>query len=598
MSYYILTSLNNLNNILSTESISPACLYPQRKTGITYFEPLSSDPETQYTKIENKLPHPLYEPGRTEVFALELNEQTDLSTCLGKNDNSALTDKTIYLSPSTVNFVFESEKDKNEAWINTEKSIETKFVGAYVERSKLAQNLSDSSPKTPAQAARLSAQEFEQIDRLKGAIFCYCLGESLSVREEDGEAYAQFFSLLDRYTNSFFQITPYERNIYIKEMERRLLRLSMNKTNRRLSFEDSSFDQENCSLRTDSCRILFEIASEITINVSNDGDITDAKLESYRFLLEDKLNKVLETKADFSLLPKICNIDGKICLSMPEDDPFADRLLEALVYNDLFTKAKKDLRYPFAYECGSVLKDYCGNNWNGSSEQQYINALLSHLNKYDPFDADERMGIADDKHHAVLLALAHLCLNNNKNVDLEEYYHFLRNKCGVYDFRLPFSLWGATFGFSEIPKTMCTHMIGTPAEANARSLFREALTILEKNEQDETPPSPPSAKMPAQDSASAQLVEGLPKTEDSNDRSCRTDSFAKNRHSSESTSTQPDRISAEKQDEADRSNYPIPPNDIQQESIQAHSGIAPFECDSEPTQSTIFDHTTRGSHDN
>ena len=65
------------------------------------------------------------------------------------------------------------------------------------------------------------------------------------------------------------------------------------------------------------------------------------------------------------------------------------------------------------------------------------------------------------------------------NEELDSFYRYLLIKCQVADLCLPFALWGAAFGFSAIPKTLCDSM-SKATEDTARELFGTVLASIEK----------------------------------------------------------------------------------------------------------------------
>lgn len=490
MSYYILTPVSNLNTILSTESISPASLYKQRVKGITHFDPVENEP-VYLTRLYTKRPNALVKNSEQNLMMISVPESTILGIIEDTN-GSLWTSKTIYLSPTSVSLCFLDETTLNNAWIDTEFSQEVKFAEEYQKKSKALFKTSEASknvrmtygspaPHISFEPSLDDSEEFEMIDRFKGAIFAYYIGQALSVGKNDQELYGNYYKALDQYIDSITQMTVSQRQKNIDYLCKILLYFACSKALEE-SFDDIKLQFMN---KEGTEPTPEEVISKITLeSLLLDDDwqkdqLSDREINSHREKLEKALQEVLGRKKVTSRL-ELVPIEGVPHLSIPKDNYLADCLINSLIQDDHLAKANGDLRYSFARECALLIKGFYSEQWEESDERKYINALLLYLNEGILFDANDQ-GKMSGKNFTVLKTLAQFCASNN-NKDLEDYYRFLRDKCSVTDYRFPFALWGATFGFSSIPKTLCNRIIDTPNEKNARKIFKEILDIIYEKE--------------------------------------------------------------------------------------------------------------------
>ena len=113
---------------------------------------------------------------------------------------------------------------------------------------------------------------------------------------------------------------------------------------------------------------------------------------------------------------------------------------------------------------------YFSDNWENSEERTYINNLLDHLETYTRFNIDETKDL-------VLKSVALFIL---KGDNLEKLLNALNeNKISIYKYA--FGLWGGTFGFSSIPKTISNIIFEKNNIDNAQIFYRNIHNKLHHN---------------------------------------------------------------------------------------------------------------------
>lgn len=183
MKYYFPTTTLNFNNILSSESISPADFYPTRGFGYKRWEMLDEQQPKAFIVLYDKLcyfkrpssgqeDHPL-------IIEIELEENLEAAK-LPSKDNIYLYRKTIYLTPANSKFIFFSEQDKRIALSLSNHSLETKLIELYRERLTVLNERPETEYllSNPIQTAD-EIIDF-RIDKLKGLLYGYYIGGLLS----------------------------------------------------------------------------------------------------------------------------------------------------------------------------------------------------------------------------------------------------------------------------------------------------------------------------------------------------------------------------------------------------------------------------------
>lgn len=183
MKYYFPTTTLNFNNILSSESISPADFYPTRGFGYKRWEMLDEQQSKAFIVLYDKLcyfkrpssdqeDHPL-------LIEIELEEKLE-AVKLSPKDNVYLYRKTIYLTPANSKFFFFSEQDKRIALSLSNHSLETKLIELYRERLTVLNERPDTEYLLSPPIRTADEKIDFWIDKLKGLLYGYYIGGLLS----------------------------------------------------------------------------------------------------------------------------------------------------------------------------------------------------------------------------------------------------------------------------------------------------------------------------------------------------------------------------------------------------------------------------------
>lgn len=125
-----------------------------------------------------------------------------------------------------------------------------------------------------------------------------------------------------------------------------------------------------------------------------------------------------------------------------------------------FKSLKADITRTFGKILKEFVEDVQKKDWTKSPERTYINSLLDNIESYHPFDIKSHPSEVLQSFTAFIM----------KGEDLEKLKDFLINN-NIQDFRISFGLWGATFGFASIPKTISNNILMSDA-AYLTSFFK------------------------------------------------------------------------------------------------------------------------------
>ena len=502
MSYYVLTLASNLGNILSTETISPASMYAKRNYGFRFFETIEEDDDKDFIRLYENLPGAPNVGEDGVAMLLELDEDI-VKHAGGSAEGGLWTSETIRIKPTTCRFVFYSEQDLSAAFNGVQRSIEAKFSEKYLakakvmvpEKSEATLFDMDVQPATDGVKAKPNGVKdhieeigrFERLDRMKGAIFGYCLGFYYSLPKDESvrDDFVEYLETVDDMINSFTQANTEELERYSRVLEYVLYRFGMNSMAGRAKpvGRMKAANIKAFSLEDELRNLKYELRRIASIELPT-GDRNDSfALNMYRTELEERIRRAKDDwkrPTPFTAANKPSIEDGGKgpLLRLPaKDGELAHALINYLIRADALGKARRSLGYQFALECGREIKNRIGDRWESSGEREYVNRLLPHLNNMEDFDPNDNTGIENEASFETLRMLAILC-ERQDNGELDSFYRYLLVKCQIADLCLPFALWGATFGFSAMPKTLCDSMSKT-TEDTARNLFDTVLASLE-----------------------------------------------------------------------------------------------------------------------
>ena len=201
-----------MNNILSTDSISPTALYPRRKTGNKRFFPVVACPSDEVIYLYSKVPSYKVSDGGMEnyrvIIALDADKIAQSIKKIGSKHNVDVyvCESSIFFTPQNATFLYESKNAFQTCSIQAEQSLENKTFHLY-NHEQIAHDLEfkwDKSycGKYSPEILTSASLEDDRIDRIKGAIVCYYAGlnmvksPELAILKKDARKIKNIFSAI------------------------------------------------------------------------------------------------------------------------------------------------------------------------------------------------------------------------------------------------------------------------------------------------------------------------------------------------------------------------------------------------------------------
>jgi hypothetical protein len=465
---YIPTSTLNFNNIISSESISPASFYVRRGFGYKRFEKVGPNSLDNRIILYPELPVFKIEDSELENYPLiiEIDTRTVNEDCIKKNNDFYFSEETIYLNPFSTRFFFRDNHEKISTVSKAEPSIETKMVSLYEQSFYIINNQKDIKcfnwKKTDFEDSKNDISTYiskdRKINKLKGLLYAYLIGSNKSVPSDIASLKKLSRSLKN--TLSAIITSPDGRATYSQEEQLKSIYKSINERLQKI-FISPIIKEKSEKYQCDFFSILIqENLWESWLRQNNYSKFQvfpfyasskdkDSAFINYIQNLENQILNIeynqKKSKADFSCLPILQN---NRVIDIPEQKEFLTKLFNEYLEEAYSSEEFIQSRYEFAKSGGKIFKDELQEKWNGSQWQQYINGLLKNLNEHSAFDIKSINNIT-------LESFAAFCQKGESDIDkLEDY--LITNEIG--DFRIAFSLWGIIFGFANMPKTLTNEL--------------------------------------------------------------------------------------------------------------------------------------------
>lgn len=460
---YIPTSTLNLNNIMSSESVSPASFYSRRGFGFKRFEKVL--PNNLNNRIILYEKYPVFNINDNELenypMVIEINAKIINEDVIKEQSGEFFTEETIYLNPFSTKIFFRNKQEKITTLSKTEPSVEAKMVGLYESCFETKQqniesyNWIKSEIEDSNNDISRHISKDRKINKQKGLLYAYLLSANKSL-SADVVSLKKYIKNIHN-TLSAIITSPDGRATYTQEEQlESLYRLINNKF--QSHFLAPILKEKAEIYQCDFYRILdqenlFEVwlrqnnfmkyrISRFTIPAKE----KDRALDNYMRDLEKQILNIeaRQNKSNLDVSNCLPTFENNRLKVIPEQKDFLVKLFNEYLEEAYNSEEFMQSRYEFAKSGGKIFKEELQDKWEGSHWQQYINALLKNLNEYSSFDIKSANNLT-------LESFAAFCQKGESDIDkLEDY--LITNEIG--DFRIAFSLWGIIFGFANMPKTL------------------------------------------------------------------------------------------------------------------------------------------------
>lgn len=406
---YIPTTTLNFNNILSTGSISPAGAYAVRRFGYKQFEVVEPNPFRNSLLLYDRYPAFTIEATDRDSHPLVLRLRADrLPESLVKQPGRKSDvhvyscDETIYFDPSSVDFFFASSDAKQIALTKSEPSFTTKLVELYrpwmhVQSPKELNTFEWSAEVLEGiqdgnkEIVLQSCESDSHVNRLKGFASGYIIGAYKSTNPKVADARSKVRAIRNLASAMLNDPTSKYSDSERKDVD--FSCVTLERFFAKGGIDTQRFDPwRGDNIRIDSGKIITDI---------RDRNETDARFTQ-----------------------SLVRLVNDYCLT-----------------SDFYEHLDEE-RLNVALAGAQAIRADIGLKWEGSPWQTYINDLLNNIKSGSAFDFNDCSSLAIKAFAAFIL----------KGDDLNKLEAFLTTH-GIGDFRIPFALWGAMFGFSKISKT-------------------------------------------------------------------------------------------------------------------------------------------------
>lgn len=455
--FYIPTSTQNFNNILSSESISPKAFYAQRDYGYSRWVVIPENPyqnaivlydykgffNRPQSDIED---HPLLI--EVELDESELNPEKGFYYC----------DHTIYLSPTTTRFIFFSEKDKTIALSMSESSLETKLLHIYGRRFSIEkETLVRYSPVETVEPCVLNKNEIDKdvrINKMKGLLYGYYIGAFLSTDVEK----VKRLNVLKEINNIFAAIWSSIEKRPSELQDKRLdeLFLSLNKDNTDYQVlmsivRDKTIADSLLSLPFVNPRGWVEklpFLRQLSLPSNNEGEVNPAiewikgKIADEKKLMEKCYKNLSPEEGQILVIEREVAVIKSIPTTNELTDDINNKLFKAWTNETLANGTNGKIgpyRDSLAESITRKAKFVMQETWETSYVRSYLNDLRRHIHN-EEFNHSWNNGL--------LSSIAAVILSGD---DWEKMLAFMQSK-EMTDYRLAYAFYGELNGFANLTR--------------------------------------------------------------------------------------------------------------------------------------------------
>lgn len=466
MNFYIKTLRSNLDNILSSESISPYSFYLSRDYGYRRFDRQADELNDNLLRIDTKI----YDD-KEDVIYIELNGDDEQIRDIkpAKNRSYFYISKTIYLYPWNCRILFKTIEDARNSVFMCRSSLMNKMWGYYPTEivQKADRTIMFKTINMPAGANNNNQKEVEadnERNRLKGFLFMYYWGALKSLTPNLARLLQAEISLYGLATALAGMRTP-SPEIY-SEVDRLKKTLNVNDPNRTTlktlwnekvlggfnTVADAQLFEQMLARYGVQKIVMDSFAAEQGIPLSPRLDVANMAGMNWRQFaaqIDEYTQRILKKAESGNLTTNNGNIElqgGHIGIAHMADRLYEDVLNGVIGGNGwLSVERLSSKKLEVANELTYYAKDFyekCGHVWEGGAEQHYLNNLRLNIANSSPFDPNQ----APSKG---LRALAIYVLKGDMVDEMIKYMQV----SAVEDYSLVYGLWGANQGYAGIPKT-------------------------------------------------------------------------------------------------------------------------------------------------
>lgn len=475
---YIATSSLNIDNILSSESISPIAFYKERLFGYKSFERLEGIPVDNVILLFSQIPQfSIYDRNRENypmVLQIEDEEQLKSAQEVGEYVGCkvfAYAD-TIYLTPTNCKILFFSKKEEIMARQNCLDSLMNKLIDYFqfqTVNEPIENQLQDLVANIEWNSVRglTSLPNENQHDKAKGFVYGYYLGATKGVSSQTAKmrslqkrTYDIISSILNNggSSNAVFdeELRQLDKEIHQADPSRERAKQLWAEAAQHFQLP---VDSLNDFLKDIGCENIVKQKFCSNRRITFPPTLSDYRqfqLQSYNQRMAQYVDSIVAyeqrrstenfiVKSLFDIAP-----DYSTAMLAGEDSEsmLFNSVLNRIVWDNVVDSTENlcinrgEVAYKITVIISEIIKEQ-GKDWNGSQEQLYFHHLRENIQNFTPFNVC-------DIDNLVLQSLAAFIL---KGEDYDALVSYMETAAiPVYKYAL--SLWGATIGYVQMPRTI------------------------------------------------------------------------------------------------------------------------------------------------
>lgn len=460
---YIPTCSQNFNNIMSSESISPAGFYERRNFGMKRFLRVEANKLNDRIALYQDIPEfdipstdednfPIYIRIDTSCYDEELFYESGL-------DGIYYCNQTIYITPYSCSFFFFSNADFRVVYSAQQRSLNTKMTRLYakafypIKEPLVVKKYDYTRLKNSEKDISEYIAKDRKINKLRGFYFAYLIG----LMKNMSPSIIRLYHLTNQLSDALDSALTNTRNSIIQESQIEDIYEHLNSTFRELSNENQMIEE---AVAKDTQQ--YQIEGDLLTYIKSHGWYNDWKRqkhipETYQVvpLLIHSDSEIKERHID-NIVKKIDELQEKrhpnidklpiiiqgtlTAISESEFLEFVYRETMKEIYN---SSDFIDDRYSFSIDVCKQYKNLVGEE-KFSIVREYLNSLNKNLRSYVEFDINSY-------YDEDFRAYAAFCQKGDPD-DYDKLEDYLINS-EIASLHKSLAIAGMVFGYADMPKT-------------------------------------------------------------------------------------------------------------------------------------------------
>lgn len=465
--YYIPTSSLNFNNIVASESISPANLYSKRAMGMKSFIDIFDGQMLNMTLLADHpacFCRPLSDLEDHPMLIKVILDEENVTT-IGHGFYS--TNRTIYITPYNTKFIFFNEQDRLITESLSDHSLEVKLSQLYIPQmivqlfpneynfSEIVypNNVTNTIPPT----------NDDRINRLKGMLYGYYIGGWMSSHKTDVEQLCILLDVQNVFSASISSGKNKEKEL--RELSKRWEQL--NPLYIELQSVTSNVENVIAVLKKHGVRLPIEnlglsLYTGYLSEPTKEGE-TNPAMQWIGEIINGHLEKMARTRKTASIDADGILTNGSTLMSITATE--AQDVVKHWFNNVLLIEGTPSIaswnRMDLADRITDATSSLLGNEWQNSPQRTFLNNLRHHIGNGEALNVEWN--------NEALCSIAAVILHGE---EWDKMLRFMQKK-GMFDYRLAFAMYGALTGYANMTRDLVDTICDETPNGYFEQLYKE-----------------------------------------------------------------------------------------------------------------------------